>query len=235
MATTNRHFRMVGRRPFAVRHAMRAVESASFAACLLLSGCLILPHSEDIGPAVEIKQTDIGMLSRKEIVNRWGEPSAALENDHIIAYRRTHKGWMVCGQSGCRQIDRTDRLVMIQFDESNRVKRVEDLTWSYLPEPSLPPEPSLNLTMKVWEYRETIKRCITSRDYIIAHLGAPDLALESNSVYAYVGLPNSQMLLIEFDQTDRVARVEQHPIWSGKGYVRGFVSDWVKENAGCNG
>jgi len=71
---------------FVYRRWRRFVGAALLSATLLVSGCVAVPHSKDIGPVVTINPADIGVLTREEVLARWGEPTAVLEKERAIAY-----------------------------------------------------------------------------------------------------------------------------------------------------
>jgi hypothetical protein len=113
----------------------RLVCTALSSAALLVSSCIVVPHSKDIGQPVKISPAEIGAVTRDEVVARWGEPFEVLEKERTVAYLWTHEGWMICVASGpnpgasigCPVIDKADHLMLIQFDDRNRVSRAEEI------------------------------------------------------------------------------------------------------------
>ena len=124
---------LAARHASAKRHLRRLVDAVALTAISLVSGCVI-PHSKDIGQPVKISPTKIGVMTRDEVVAQWGEPFEVLERERTIAYLWTHEGWMICvpngpnpGASiGCPVVDKADHLMLIQFDDTNRISRAEE-------------------------------------------------------------------------------------------------------------
>ena len=203
------------------------------AATLQVSACVLIPvpHSEDIGQAVSINPTDIGVLTRGEAIARWGEPTMVLDRERTVAYAWRHEGWMICGteggHTGCFP-EKRDHFMLIQFDVSGRVQRAE--------EPSYPPSgrESRILTMKEFAYRDATEIGVTTREEIVARFGGPHIAWLDRHVCEYRYLPKDNVLLIEFDDHDRVSRAAVVSPRRSSGRPRDYVGDWMKEKAGVN-
>jgi len=204
--------------------------SAALVACFLTSGCMLpIPHSKDVGPVVVIKQTDIGVMTQQEVLARWGKPNATLEQERAVAYSWVHEGFKICGSSGaspgsrigCSEPHMDYHLTLVQFDQSGCVERAE--------EPPDPPHIYADIvrTLREWTYRATIKVGITTQDEIAARLGKPDIVFEGNHIYLYGNLPDDYVLLVKFDDSNRVVRSER--VLSSRRQRRNypqFVSDW---------
>ena len=217
------------------RLTLRTKMAGSLFASIVVSGCVIvpIPHSKDIGQVARINSTDIGVLRRDEVLARWGEPTVTLEKERMFAYLWTHEGLMGCGSVGGRtgcDTDKTPHLILIQFDELGRVQRTD--------EPSNPPNDrdSVILTMREWAYRESI-RIGATRSEIIADLGKPYVVWDcGKQVSEYTTLPGGRVLLIEYDESDRVARMERVQPWNSSGNLRAktyrdFICDWARPNS----
>ncbi len=107
--------------------------------CLLvlaLSSCVVLPiprdriegHVVTADPKVVLHT---GVTTRDEVIARLGEPSAIWEEKRIVAYSwdqvKWATLWLIAGYSGMigGVFDvPTHHMLLIQFDENNRVKRV---------------------------------------------------------------------------------------------------------------
>ena len=197
--------------------------AAALAACVAIP----IPHSNDVGQPVKVDPANGNALTREEVLARWGEPFAVVENERVVAYSWVHAGWIWCVAvyrigGGCGTV-KTTHLMLIQFDESGRLQRAEESSYDGTGMP-------LAQTVREWANKEAIKIGVTTREEIIARLGEPNTIWEQERVFAYTDFPGNQMQLVKFDEAGHVTRSErvERPSSMSNGE---FVSGWATGEA----
>jgi hypothetical protein len=113
--------------------------SISSAGCLPIG--VPVPRDENIGQVVKVDAGEIGITTKQEILARWGEPRTTDDDDRVIVYTWDHKDTKWCGTviflflpAGGGQFSCSDphtfHLMLIQFDENDRARRVKHIELS---------------------------------------------------------------------------------------------------------
>ena len=99
-----------------------------------LTDCIaipLIPH--DIGRAVMFDPSDVGVITKQDVLDKWGQPSSIFEDERIFIYSWDHVGSGVyTPYTGIFYSDNDDfheihtyYALLIQFSGDNRVSRAE--------------------------------------------------------------------------------------------------------------
>ncbi len=96
-----------------------------------LASCIAIPIPQDHhnGRVVSIEPAATGVMTKQQVIAKGGQPESIWENGRIFVYKWDHVSWgiFVAGPAGDPAFFEvpTHYMLLVQFDENDRVRRVE--------------------------------------------------------------------------------------------------------------